>query len=167
MIPIAESTDSTVTETYTTFVADGETTEDTQLVDENSGETTDIYQRTTVGTQTGTRITEDTTELELITVQGGNGRFTQSIGSGESITLGRDDFQMSVSESQIQYVSGKHLEIRNNPSNSNELRIRDTDSTNGTALSGSDISDGSFHSLESGAELELAGGRVTFDVQLD
>lgn len=53
MIPIAESTDSTVTETYTTFVADGETTEETKLVDEESGETTDIYQRTTVGAATG------------------------------------------------------------------------------------------------------------------
>lgn len=164
MVPIAESADTTVEETYTTIVGEPSGGGDTQLLDE-SGNTTEVYRQSGGGSETGIRTETNTTTITLRAVSGGSGELSWTIEPGDSVTLGRSELGDIVNDQHQSYVSGRHLEITH-PDSHGPLKIRDTDSTNGTQLAGQDISDGRARTLEMGMELALAGDRVTLEVEM-
>lgn len=174
MVPIAESTNTTVTDTYTTVVGgdddfeDDATGSDTQMIDPESGDTTQIYDETGDHTEKAVNSHDTAAKIYLTARDGGRGSITREIAVGESVRLGRDDFESIVDEKPLSYISGQHLKLRNDEGTPPDtLTIRDTNSTNGTRLGDRDITDGDRHTLEHGNFLTLADGRVTLVVQYD
>jgi hypothetical protein len=167
MVPIAEATNMTVTETYTTIVGGDESGGDTELLDADSGTPTQIYRKTTAGTETGIETTSTSVTVELVADDSSRSVLSRTLATGESLVLGRADFKDIVSDGDRRYISGQHLELRNGGGAHGGIEIRDTDSTNGTQLAGSDVSDGDFYTIEPGSSLSLADGRVTFTVRIE
>lgn len=164
MVPIAESANTTVADTYATVVGDPSSGDDTQLLDE-SGDTTQVYRRASGGSETGIRTETNATTVTLRTLSGGDGERTWTLEPGETVRIGRGDLSSIVADRHRSYISGQHFEIRH-PESHGPLKLRDTDSTNGTRLAGRDVSDGQTRTLETGMRLELAGERVAFEVDV-
>jgi pSer/pThr/pTyr-binding forkhead associated (FHA) protein len=164
MVPIAESANTTVEDTYTTIVGDPSGGSDTQLLDE-SGNTTEVYRQASGGSETGIRTETNRTTVTLRTVTGGSGELSRTLAAGDSVQLGRDELGGIVADQHRSYISGRHFEIQH-PESHGPLKLRDIDSTNGTVLAGEDISDGRTRSLETGMRLTLAGDRVTLEIDV-
>lgn len=148
MVPIAESTGTTVRETYTTVVHGG-----------SSGDDTTVVRDVQSGDDTGTVVfeTDDSVTVTLVVTSGSGGEVSRELDDGESVTIGRSDFSGIVDPARLKYVSGTHLELRNDAAGHEHVEVRDADSTNGTSLDGEDVSDEGYRTLEPGAELDLAG----------
>jgi len=164
MVPIAESANTTVEDTYTTVVGEPAERSDTQLLDE-TGNTTEVYRQAGGGSETGIRTESDTTTVTFRVTNGGNGELSRTLEPGESVRLGRNDFSRIVADQHQSYISGQHLEIEH-PASHGPLELRDTNSTNGTRLAGQDISDGQSRTLETGMRVKLAGDRVTLEIDV-
>lgn len=166
MVPIAESTGSTVTETYTTLVEDVDESEDdeTALIDADSGNTTVIYDQTNEDDTETDVITHDETIEVRFALKSGDDEIARSIPAGETLQLGRTDFNGFVDEDIVSYISRDHFELRYQDSSDPLIEIRDTDSANGTKIGDTDISDGGFYNLKSGATLNLAKGYITLEL---
>lgn len=147
MIPIADSTGTTLTETYTTLTGDTVTEDDTIIEEPVNSEDE---------TLSGTTITLD--------VRGG-GNIERTITEEETVSIGRSDFKGIIPDGKRKYISGTHLEIfQLEPE---ELQIRDANSSNGTRLNEKDISDGESRPLKAGSELQLADGEAVMTVDID
>jgi hypothetical protein len=147
MIPIADSTGTTLKDTYTTIT--GETvTEDATVIKE------------TVSSS------EETTESTKITfdIRGG-GTIEHSIDVEGTVSIGRADFEGVVPEAERKYISRTHLEIRQ--PKAGRLQIKDANSSNGTKLNEEDISDGKSRTLQDGAEINLAEDTAQMTVYID
>lgn len=150
VIPIADSTESTVKETYTTIVgADA------------SGST--VVEQTTIVDAPETSVEQSVTvNLEPSGVAGKS--LQREITAGETIQFGREDFHDMVTNAG--YISGQHFEIHN-PGDKQDhlLRIQDTDSTNGTRVNEIEINDGRSHELENGDTIMLGDDIITLQVE--
>lgn len=164
MVPIAESANTTVADTYATVVGDDTGGNDTQLLDE-SGNTTEVYRQASGGSETGIRTETTATTVRLEAVSGGNGQLSRTLEPGETARLGRSELSGVVADQHRSFISGQHFEIRH-PESHGPLKLCDTDSTNGTRLAGEDISDGQTRTLETGMRLQLAGDRVTLEIEM-
>jgi pSer/pThr/pTyr-binding forkhead associated (FHA) protein len=166
MVPIAESTNTTVTETYTSIVEEDDG-EDTTLIDPDTGDTTEVYGKTSSG-RTDTRVSghDEGMEIRLVVEDSRRESISINLSPGESRRIGRSDFKGIVDSDDSSYVSGEHLEVKySGNQGGNPVVISDTDSTNGTSLDGRDISDGGEYGVDSGSTVTLAKGRVSFTVE--
>lgn len=153
MIPIADSADTSLTDTYTTIT--GSTVAD-------SGRTV-IDDTTTMDGNTNTKVNKTRkTEVKLDIIGGGS--IIKQLQPGEKSQFGRTDFDDHLSKDVYKYVSGNHFEIENRD---DEIIIRDKESTNGTTVNGNDISNGKPIQLLDGTEVALAGDRVHFVANID
>lgn len=164
MVPIAESANTTVEDTYTTVVGEPSGGSDTQLLDE-AGNTTEVYRQAGGGSETGIRTESNETTVTFRTITGGNGEVSRTLEPGESARLGRSEFSGIVADRHQSYISGQHLEIEH-PNSHGPLELRDTNSTNGTILAGEDLSSGESRTIETGMKVKLAGDRVTFEIDI-
>ncbi|MEZ3118138.1 FHA domain-containing protein [Halobaculum sp. MBLA0147] len=171
MVPIAESAGTTVTDTYTTVVADvDETTadDDTRLVDPETETMTEVYGQTGDHTETQVHTHETATTIYLTAQRGGRGTVTRDLPPGATATLGRSAFESVVDDDHLPYVSREHVELSNERDTpAGTISLRDADSANGTAVDGTDLRDGERHTLEQADRVTLADSRVKFVVQYD
>lgn len=171
MVPIAESTGTTVTDTYTTVVADiDETTvdDDTRLVDPETETMTEVYGQTGDHTETQVHTHETVTTIYLTAQRGGRGTVSRDLPPGATAILGRDEFESIVDDDHFPYISREHVELSNERDTpTGTISLRDADSANGTATDGTSLQDGETHTLEQADRVTLADGRVKFVVQYD
>lgn len=157
MIPIAGSTDTSLEDTYTTITGESAVDDGGTVIDDMDGSTVaDVTPDPEPTTPTGVKV-----ELDIID----GGTIEKRIEEGDEAQFGRKNFRDHVPKAKRKYVSGSHFTLRN--IGNGKIRIRDTDSSNGTNLNGTDISDGEPVPVPDGAELALAGGRATAVVNID
>lgn len=155
MVPIAESTGTTVTETYTTVIRDSG-------MEQSSSAGTTIQSSTTGSSREVTNSDSITVRFEGI--GRADGSLERRISPDDAIRLGRDDFKGFRSSEELGYVSGEHIELW---IDSDTVRMADCDSTNGTTLDDEDISDGQPRTVNPGDEISLAGGRLRLRIYYD
>lgn len=160
MVPIADSTGTTVRDAYSTVVYGGS---------EESGDpgATVIKDVESDGSSTAVFDGDESTTILLSVVDGGSGELKRELSDGERSQIGREDFTGLVDDDRRQYISGAHLNLRSMDDGTHgTVEIEDANSTNGTELNGSDISDGGFHTVTQGEEIELAA-EVRVEVRFD
>lgn len=160
MVPIADSTGTTVRDAYTTVVYGGS---------EESADPDATVIKDVKSDESSTAVFDgdESTTVVLSVVDGGSGELRRKLSGGETSQVGREDFAGLVDDDRRQYISGTHLILRSTDDGTHgTVEVEDANSTNGTALNGSDISDGGFHTVTQGEEIELAK-EVRVEVQVE
>lgn len=161
VIPIAESNETTVTDTYETVTgmdAGSETVID---------RTTRIRTPDEIDAPTTDETVTPSTLVRLNVLDGGSGAIERSIPRSGSVPVGRGDFAGTVPDDTRRLISERHFELRQTDPRSSQpgLLLTDLDSTNGTTINGQDVSNGEPWQLPNGSHVTLANGAVRLQVE--